>query len=56
MNEKLSVFVTDVEAIIYLLLYNLHDCTFNVQDHAEASSRRLIWYVNKTFLRRLTGT
>ena len=29
MNEKISVFVICVEAIIYLLLYNLHDSTFN---------------------------
>ena len=29
MNAKISVFVIRVEAIIYLLLYNLHDCTFN---------------------------
>ena len=29
MNEKSSVFVICVEVIIYLLLYNLHDCTFN---------------------------
>ena len=28
MNAKISVFVICVEAIIYLLLYNLHDCTF----------------------------
>ena len=28
MNVKISVFVICVEAIIYLLLYNLHDCTF----------------------------
>ena len=28
MNAKLSVFVICVEAIVYLLLYNLHDCTF----------------------------
>ena len=28
-NAKISVFVTCVEAIIYLLLYNLHDSTFN---------------------------
>ena len=31
MNAKISVFVIFVKAIIYLLLYNLHDCTFN--DH-----------------------
>ena len=29
MNAKISVFVIWVEAIIYLLLYNLHDCTLN---------------------------
>ena len=29
MNAKISMFVICVEAIIYLLLYNLHDCTFN---------------------------
>ena len=28
MNAKISVSVICVEAIIYLLLYNLHDCTF----------------------------
>ena len=29
MNAKISVFVICVEAIIYLLLYNLHDCIVN---------------------------
>ena len=29
MNAKISALVICVEAIIYLLLYNLHDCTFN---------------------------
>ena len=29
MNAKISVFVICIEAIIYLLLYNLHECTFN---------------------------
>ena len=29
MNAKISVFDICVEASIYLLLYNLHDCTFN---------------------------
>ena len=28
MNAKILMFVNCVEAIIYLLLYNLHDCTF----------------------------
>ena len=31
MNAKISVFVICIEAIIYLLLYNLHDCTFKRQ-------------------------
>ena len=30
MNTKISVFVVYVKAIIYLLLYNLHDCAFNI--------------------------
>ena len=29
MDAKIPVFVIYVEVIIYLLLYNLHDCTFN---------------------------
>ena len=31
MNAKISVFVICVEAIIYLLLYNLHECTFKIK-------------------------
>ena len=30
MNAKISVFLICVETIIYLLLYNLHDGTFNL--------------------------
>ena len=30
MNAKISVLIIFVEAIIYLLLYNLHDCTFKI--------------------------
>ena len=29
MNAKISVFVICLEAILYLLLYNLNECTFN---------------------------
>ena len=29
MDVKYSVFLICVETIMYLLLYNLHDCTFN---------------------------
>lgn len=29
MNAKVSVFVICVKAIIYLLLHNFHNCTFN---------------------------
>ena len=28
MNAKISIFVICVEAILYLLLHNLHDCIF----------------------------
>ena len=35
MNAKISVFVVCVAAIIYLLLYNLHDCTFNMHKYIE---------------------
>ena len=30
MNAKIPVFVICVQAIICLLLYNFHDCTFNI--------------------------
>ena len=30
MNKKISVFLFCVETIIYLLLYNLHGCTFKL--------------------------
>ena len=30
MNAKISVFVICFEAIVYVLLYNLHDCTFKI--------------------------
>ena len=42
MNAKHSVFVIYAEAIIYLLLYNLHDCTFN-------TSRKLLENRNENF-------
>ena len=29
MDAKMSLFAICVKAITYLLLYNLHDCTFN---------------------------
>ena len=32
MNAKILVFDICVEAIMYLLLYNFHDCTFNSTD------------------------
>ena len=46
---KISVFIC-VEAIIYILLYNLHDCTFNplmsnVPHHIETS--QLIYSANQ---------
>ena len=35
MNAKISVFVICVETITFLLLHNLHDCTFNEKSVAE---------------------
>ena len=32
MNAKFSGFVTCVEIIVYLLLYNLHECIFKSYD------------------------
>ena len=31
MNAKISVFVVCIETMIYLLLDNLHDCTFKTR-------------------------
>ena len=51
MNAKIPVFVICVEAIIYLLSYNLHDCTFkcvnliNV-DYRMAKSDVFLIYLN----------
>ena len=42
MNAKNSVFVIFIEAIIYLSLYNLHDCTFNGKLHFLSS----IWIMH----------
>ena len=39
MNAKSLVFVIYVEAIIYLLLYNLHDCIFNVRVNVKVVRR-----------------
>ena len=37
MNAEISLFVVCVEAIIYLLLYNLQDCTFKNVFHRTPS-------------------
>ena len=44
MNAKISVSVIGVEAVIYLLLYNLYDCTFN---------KYSIWLSNRKLKGRL---
>ena len=35
MNAKISGFAICVEAIMYLLLHNFHDCTFKMQDNLQ---------------------
>ena len=37
MNAKISMIAICVEAIIYLLLYSLHDCTFNIEKYINAT-------------------
>ena len=60
-NAKISVFFICVEAIIYLLLYNLHECTFNhgiSNDHCFCSGRRvyntMIFFIIRFFFLSLT--
>ena len=45
MNAKILVLVFCVEEIIYLPLYNLHDCTFEVQLHQVSS----LWDMKNRF-------
>ena len=45
-NAKISVFVICVNVIIYLLSYNLHDCTFNDPKTAP----KTYWAILKTFV------
>ena len=61
MNAKISVFLICVEAIIYLLSYNLRDCTFNLANLLLATSvtrERSVYAMTiiKAFLRNtITG-
>ena len=41
MNANISVFVIYVKVIIYWLLFNLHDCSFNLGIHFPALLGRL---------------
>ena len=40
MKARISVFVICVKAIIYMLLYDLHDCTFNFEKLAKLWGKR----------------
>ena len=42
MNAKNLVLVNCVKAIIYLLLYNLHDCTFKNNRNLEKKKKNFI--------------
>ena len=48
MNVKIQMFITCVEAIIYLLSYNLHDCTFNELKFIENLNRYCFTIINGT--------
>ena len=50
MNAKISVFLICVEAIIYLLLYNLHDCTFKDTQFTHVSTRMAAWLLLTFFI------
>ena len=50
-NAKISVLAIYVEAIIYLLPYNLHDCTFKLlRGHTFTTSARQRWVGSKHYL------
>ena len=40
MNTNISMFVICVEAIIYLLFYNFHDCTFKLDKQLYFTKQR----------------
>ena len=46
--RKISVFVISVEATIYLLLYNLHDCTFNGKLQREINQNFFFFFQKKS--------
>ena len=48
-NAKISVFAICVEAIIYLLLYNLHDRTLNLLSRKSVTSYRFFMIYNNVF-------
>ena len=50
MNAKVPAFVICVEASIYLLLYNLHDCTFKEINFPWQYISLLCLYVNVDLL------
>ena len=49
MNAKISVLVICVKAIIYLLLYNLHSCTFKKQTQVQVLSCEFCEIFKDTF-------
>ena len=50
-NAKISVLAIYVEAIVYLLPYNLHDCTFKLlRGHTFTTSARQRWVGSKHYL------
>ena len=50
-NAKISVLAIYVEAIVYLLPYNLHDCTFKLlRGHTFTTSARQRWFGSKHYL------
>ena len=52
MNAKISVFVTCVEAIIYLLLYDFHDCAFKCKQKSKIKDARFEFYKKQPIISR----
>ena len=50
MNIEISVFIICIEAIIYLLLYNLHDCTFKERTRNDARCNNHDDFANLSFI------
>ena len=52
MNAKISVFITCVEAITYLLLYDFHDRAFKCKQQSKIKDARFEFYKKQPLISR----